>query len=670
MTARIGISAETINLIRPLAPRNTFEFVTKKLRTPPGKPFNAHDYPWVKGICDAWDNPDVRQVTLQMAARLGKSMTAQALMVSAIEHDPDVGMIAMANKKLLEETIEDKYYRIFENTNATRHLIPSEHNRNKQEIVFGSTKIYGAWSGSTTTLADKPPKYKHAGEVDKFDKAKSREADSLKLFLQRGIEIPDRKSLVESTPDLKQTSRIEKHLESGWNCRFLIPCPKCKQRIQLIPGDGKPDGAGGVRFDYLDGKPHPQRAYKTARYVCQECGEEWGDLYRRPAILQGKWCPEGFTMTPGGKLRGELVGDPENASFQLGRLYAPTFKFGDIAKQIAKCLIDPDEWQDTRNSWFGVTHTFRASSLSWEETAERLSTIEYKIGEVPRGGQFLTVGIDVQDNHFVYVVVAWGKFGVGWVVDFGTCWTIADIKEVITTKYKHQDGGPPLMPWITLIDSGEGERQDEIIDICQRLNKKKGPWVWPSKGSKSGLQSGKAYKKQKFEEMEDRKKKHKRLHGLIGFFHISVNTPWTQNWINKALFFKEPGQPKSIAVPTDCVTDEDFFLQLINERREGVDTTDGHGTNRWVVVDESIPWDFRDSLRYARAAAEVFTRSAWLRVRATRRMAGKKPVDKKRPTPKKAKASAAKAKSAKDQGKRFLRTGSRRNISQRFIRGG
>jgi phage terminase large subunit GpA-like protein len=614
-------------------------------------------------------------VALQMAARLGKSMTAQGLMVAALEHDPDVGMIAMSTKTLLEQTIEDKYYRILEATNATRNKIPPPHDRNKQEVSFGRIKIYGAWSGSTTTLADKPPKYKHAGEIDKWDMAASREADSLDLFMERGIEIPDRKSIIESTPDLEHTSRINKYLNLGTNCRFKIPCPKCSKYIQLIPGDGKAEG--GVRFDKLDGQFNQRHASITARYVCQLCGEPWGDEYRKPAIREGLWVPEGCHVERYGKKKaktkivGTVSGDPEIASFQLSRLYAPTFKFGDIARQIAKCLLDPTHWQTTRNSWFGITHSFRSSVMSWEDTAARLSTIEYRLQTAPKPVQFLTCAIDVQEDHFVFVVIGWARHGVGYMIDYGTAWTESELRTIVQTKYKHLDGGPDIGISITLMDSGEGTRQDEIIDICQRLNKAKGPWVWPSKGSSSGLSNGKAYKKQKFEEMGDKKKKHGRLHGLTGFFHISVNTPWTQTWLNRALFFLDPGQAKSIAIPVDVTEDEDLISQMINEKPEGIDTTTGHGKQRWVVVDETIPWDFRDCCRYCRAAADLFVRSAWLRLPAKRRIStDEKPKKAKKKRSKKASPAMKKTPPNKESGSGFVRRPTRKRKTSPFVRGG
>lgn len=660
---RLGIRSAIASSIRPIPPRDSFTFLSKRLRTPQGKPFNVHDYPWVKGICEAFDNPEVRIVAMQMAARIGKSMTAQGLMVSALNHAPDIGMVAQSTSTLLEQTIEDKYYPILENTNETRKLIPPAHRRNKKEVSFNGVKVYGAWSGSTTTLSDKPPKYKHAGEVDKWDVAKSREADSLKLFMQRGIEIPDRKSIIESTPDLKHTSRIEKYLLAGWNARFLIPCPKCLKHIQLIPGDGKE--RGGVVFDKLKGVVNPLQAYKTSRYLCQACGDEWGDMHRRPAILQGVWCPEGCEVERYGrkkakvKIVGEMTGDPEIASFQLSRIYAPTFKFGDIGRQIAKCVVDPDEWQDTNNSWFGITYAHRKAEFTWEETAARLSTIDYKLGIVPHGGIFLTCGIDVQEDKFVYVVCAWGRYGVGWIVDYGNAWTEQDLKSVLAQRYDHQDGGPKLPISISLIDSGEGRRQDEIFDIARNLNKSKGPWVWPSKGSKSALQGGKSHKKQQFEKMEDKRKLYGRLHGLLGFFHITVNTPSTQTWVDKALFHKKPGDPKSIAIPRDCTEDEDFISQLINEKREGVDSTDGHGSHRWVVVDETIPWDFRDSLRYSRVGADIFTNSQWIRIATKRRIETKKPTRKT-----KAKTRQSRKKPTKKSSKQFVRS----SAASKFIR--
>jgi hypothetical protein len=64
---------------------------------------------------------------------------------------------------------------------------------------------------------------------------------------------------------------------------------------------------------------------------------------------------------------------------------------------------------------------------------------------------------------------------------------------------------------------------------------------------------------------------------------------------------------------------------LVNEKPEDSTDTTGHAITKWVVVDETCPWDFRDALRYARCAAEIFTRGAWQRVSKMRTIPAQKP---------------------------------------------
>lgn len=607
------IRPETIKAIRPLEKRNSFKWIKSKIRTPTGLPFKWFDYPWTRGICDAWDDPHVRQITMQFAARLGKTFIANSLMISALEYDPANGMVAMPTEPLLRDMIRDKYYKMLEKCFETSNLIPIKANRTQSRIDMTTAVVYGAWSGSPSTLADKDPKYKHGGEIDKMDSSASDEADPLDLFLERGIEIPDRKTIIESTPALLGSSRVESHLIQGWNARFQVPCPKCSEFIELI--DGAEGVEGGIKFELDDdGKYDKSIAKRTARYQCQICGKNWDDSLRRPAIQKGIWVPAGMHIE-NGKLVGEMVGDYENASFQLSRIYAPTFTFGDIAGAIADCHQNPNKWQNYRNSWMGKTYQARKATKEWDEVGERLAG-DYEMMTVPVGGIFLTMGVDVQADKFVYVVTAWGHDCVGWVVDYGNCYSIAELKDKFSTKYEHVDGGPRLGISIALMDSGEGERQDEIFDLCKTMNRDTGPWMWPCKGSSGSIVGGKPYRQQTLEELNEKKKRdRKRKKGIKGLFHITVNTPFFQSWIQAALHYRTPGDGKSLSLPIEAKEDEDFLRQIINEGPEdSVSNRTGHSQKIWVVIDESCPWDFRDAIRYSRCAGEVYTRGAWNRI--------------------------------------------------------
>ena len=92
---------------------------------------------------------------------------------------------------------------------------------------------------------------------------------------------------------------------------------------------------------------------------------------------------------------------------------------------------------------------------------------------------------------------------------------------------------------------------------------------------------------------------------------ISVNTPFWQVWLDGCLVRRRPGDIDTLCFPPEAREDQDLWEQILNE------TQNEKGV--WVPVDENIPVDFRDCVRYGRVMAEVFTNGAWHRVPARHR---------------------------------------------------
>lgn len=614
----LGLSRDTVACIKPPVLEPIFDRITSSVRNHKGEPFNPIDYPWTRGICEAWDDPEVRSITLQFSARIGKTQLAQSLIVAAISREPATAMYANATQELVKETARDKYFPMFERCSHTRKWVPPPSKRNATRIDLATCRIYCAWSGSPVTLADKDPKYLHGGEIDKWSKSKSTEADPLELFLERGLEIPDRKVIIESTPSIKNQSRVERYLERGWNCRWHVPCPLCGHFQELIVGTGEP-GTGGVIFDKKDGRLDELTAYQTARYRCEKCLKEWDDNDRRPAIKRGVWVPAGQFATRTGKLRGSMLNPGPNASYQLSRIYAPTFSFGDMAAAFVKSYIgSEEEMRNFRNSWLGLTWQPVSMTRKWEEVAALLC-LDYKLNTVPKDVNFITVGVDVQVDHWVYKVVGWGAYSRGFVIDYGIKESWDEIRALIQTSYAHSDGGPRIAPVLTLIDARDGNRTDEVVGFCKSINQEAtGPWVWPCMGSSAGQMSGQSYRKSSNSGKNKRGQaisKRKRL----DFGWVTVNTNYWQQWMHNCLFKRKAGEPMSIAYPDSSRTDQDLWEQMMNEAPDvGTDTT-GHDKVKWVVVQTHIPVDLRDATRYARCAAEVVVRGNWTRVPDQRR---------------------------------------------------
>ena len=602
------LSERTVATIEPRPKVNSWKWICENVHTKKGQPFNYIDFPWVEGICAAWDNPGVRRIFFQAGSRLGKTETFLALMLCAQHHDPDVGMIGGSTETLVVQTIRDRFYPMMEKTHATRPLLPPMHRRAAHKVRTSSFIIHGAWSGSPTTLGDLDPRYLQALELDKWTKNNSEEADPAELFFERGAEIPDRKLAAESTPTIKGMSRIDKYFSMGTARRYCVPCYKCGQYQALKRNNSGDPKDGGLWWDRdKDGKSTPSKAADTARYICKKCGNEWGEEHRKPAIRRGIWLAPGEAADK----RGRVSGSPQNSgpdeSFQLSRMYGPTFAFSDYARAFVRADGEPELERSFANNWDGEVWTPMQVEMTWQQLAEKLCIGDWLLGVAPRNVNFITTTVDVQVDHFVVTVWGWDHNQVGYLIALDTVPTWSQVKDYCSASYPHEDGGPRLPSFVNLIDSRDGNRKDEIVDFCKATNSATGPFVWPLMGARPGTMNLQMFKKLNIDADSNVGRKAKR-NVIEGLFLVMINTTFTQEWLDNALGRRKPGEPMSLILPSVVASDQDFFEQLLNERFDAEKGT-------WVRIDETtVPVDFRDCVRYARAAAEVYCNGNWTRI--------------------------------------------------------
>ncbi|QEF98159.1 Phage terminase large subunit (GpA) [Stieleria maiorica] len=601
--------SRTLDCILPIEPINTWEWMKENSYTKKGVPFNYFDYPWVKGIAEAWDNPDVKRIFFMAGSRLGKTEDGLSFMHAAQDHNPDVGMIIGPDQKIVEETIGDRFWPMLEKSPKTRGLCPHPSRRAKQKVKTATFTIYGAWSGSPATLGDKDPRYLALFEIDKYTKDKSEESDPFNLAMARGAEIPDRKLYAESTPTIEGRSRIAKYVALGTNRRFHVPCPHCGHHQELVWNEGTDRSAGGLWWDRDEnGNANPNVAASTAVYICIECGDEIKEEQRRAIISRGVWCAEGQYVDDDGKLVGRPVNDGSDESFQISRLYGPTFSFSECAKAYAESRGTPEGEQSFENDWRGMPWVPLVVQMQAEDLAKKLCVGDWDVGTVPKPCVFVTTAVDVQLDHFVLGTFGWDRQATGYLIRHDTVPSWNDVEAWLKTPWPHEDGHP-IFSLINLVDSKDGNRQEEVFSFCMSVNNPRSPWTWPLEGARYGHMGVKMFNKRELEnKFGSNGNKKKRKNEIAGLHCIQVNTMMTQNWLDNAMVRRMPGDPMSIILPRQIIGDTDLFDQLLNERydpREG----------KHVRIDEStIPVDFRDVFRYSRTAAEVFTNGRWERL--------------------------------------------------------
>ena len=622
---RIPIFRRTIDCFRPPPRIVTYDWICKNGRTKKNMPFNRIDFPWVRGIAEDWESFSIERQFFMACSRLGKTETAIQLVLCSIANDPDLAMVGGPTKEKIQEWIVDRIYPMALNIGPLRNWVPPEHKRGKLSAKLAHATIYGAWSGSPTTLGDLDPRYIMAFEIDKWSKAASEESDPFDLILARGSEIPDRRFFAESTPTIDGLSRIQRFVANGTDCRFNVPCPLCGHYQPLVLGNGKPK-SGGIKWDKdaKTGHSTPVLAFSTARYCCRKCFGEWPNEARMPAVRKGVWVPKGCSANRNGTVVGKRTNDVPDASYQMNRLYSPSFSFGHYARAYVECEGIPSRLQAFANDWEGLPFFPVKRTHAWETVAEKLSVEGQKLHLVPEPGIFLTCAVDVQIDHLVYMVVAWSAGKRGYVVDYGSVFSWGQLKDdILPREYAHADGGPPLTIQMTLVDARDGNRKDEIVDACRSMNSESGPWVWPSMGAKAGAMGLNPFEKRPFGKGNELKKKTNAQ--FIGFGLVMVNTSLWQEWIQGCLDLREPGAPDSLSFPESCRTDEDLFKQLLNEEADWSVGTTGHDVVKYVRVDRLIPVDLRDAARYSRCAAEVFVNSNWSRTAEKRFNPGRAP---------------------------------------------
>ena len=150
----------------------------------------------------------------------------------------------------------------------------------------------------------------------------------------------------------------------------------------------------------------------------------------------------------------------------------------------------------------------------------------------------------------------------------------------------------------------------------------------------------------------DTKKRSKRK-GLAGDDNpvYLVNTNYWEQWMDNVIWYRTPGEPRSLSYPVTAIDDQDLWEQLLNVAPDFSVNTGGDTLCKYVMVDRQIGKDFRDSVRYGRLAAEVYTRGNWTRVPSERRH-----IQAHTPATKAPKSSfVRKTSGAKPKGNRFVR---------------
>jgi phage terminase large subunit GpA-like protein len=317
------------------------------------------------------------------------------------------------------------------------------------------------------------------------------------------------------------------------------------------------------------------------------------------------WCPEGCTVSE----RGEIVGIPRRKgsiwSSQLSGLYSLQRTWGNIAAEWVRLHKHPRERQSFYNSTLAETWSYSKKRTTVEQLGARLNNGQ-DCGMVPNWAQMLITSVDVQIDHLVWEVCAYDSKERCALIDYG----IAEEWEHLENRsdgpmYRTflREDGKEQRPVGVIIDSGFNTKR--VYAFCRRNNSPQ-LRVLPCKGVDS--LSGEPFRKTVVD--KDGDKNPENLSTKRGNVLVLISTPYWQAVIQE--WIDEPDIEKKFSIPSIASTDTDFLEQLLNEAQiERTNQRTHQPSLIWAKIDETVPNDYRDTLRYNRVMAEIIVRRRW-----------------------------------------------------------
>lgn len=561
---------------------------------PEGDPWSLLSYPHLHapgGPIEAYRDDAVRTIWLQFGSRLGKTAFGHGTLLYQAAVDPCPMLFGSATEKLVHRSVQTKIYPMVERCDVLRDQLRPRSRRQNTLVELRHCRIFCAWSGSQSQLADLSARVAHANEIDKWDTTVSTEADPLKLFDERSKEFPQHKRIKESTPTIMGSSRVERGVAGSDNRAYWCPCPRCGG-WQVLDFGG-PDVPHGVKWP---AGSTAEQARTGSHYVCLHCAEAIGEEQRPQFVRGGVWIPEGQEPDAEGKPVGEPLRPGTEAGFQLGSLAALKLGWGDYAGEFLRCKDNPWLLRNFVNSWEGKTWEEHKSETTTALLASRLC-VDRPAGVVPEQSIFLTCGIDVQQSHLVFVVVGWGLAATGSVIRWGFVPDFATLaREVLDAPYVDTKKQWRYRIARALIDCGY--ETDRVYDFVRGRFAAGDGRLLPCKGT-DATRLDESYRTVKADG---------------GIPRIDVHTNHWQTIVQRAFDRLRPGDPGSLDFPAEARDDEDFLAQLLNEMPSERTDAKNYTKRIWIKRREGLPNDFRDALRYARVAAEMTVGRAWPRL--------------------------------------------------------
>jgi phage terminase large subunit GpA-like protein len=353
---------------------------------------------------DCADDPAVEIVTLQKSSQVGGTEVLLNVIGATVHLNPAPILVIEPKDEDARKFSLKRLGPTIRNTPVLRDRFVGDKSRDSGNTILhkmffgGDITLVGV--NSPSNLASMPIRIVLSDEDDRQTSNSGGEGDPWGLAWKRTTTFANAKGFRISTPASASASRIIPAFLAGDQRYFNVPCPHC-EKLHVIRRENL----------FFDKDAHGSPVLGSARLRCPNCKKTYGNAARLAAVRdpRAKWLP---TARPQ---------NPRHRSYFIWEAYSPFVTLDCIAQEIyaASLSKNPAVIQHLFNTVFGEGYEGIGEKVNDADIAARAETYA---AAVPRGVQFITAGIDTQDDRVECELVGWDEGFQSWSLDYRVFW--------------------------------------------------------------------------------------------------------------------------------------------------------------------------------------------------------------------------------------------------------
>lgn len=375
-------------------------------------------------------------------AQIGVSEAVRSIIGHAAEREPDPMLLVLPSETKGREIVKDRIIPLFLDTPCLARLTSDrKHDKKMSKIrLINGLVLRLGFSGSPTSLASDPARFVFLDEVDKYAGWTGKEGSPIALARARSKTYwRNRRIYCISTPTTRNGYIWSLAEAASIKLRYLVPCPHCR-KVQPLSLDrlkwaARDDLERNAHADWLEETPD------SVWFACRHCGLRIDESHKPRMAAAGVWATEAHD----GCDVADIELSPSRicyAGWPIGRRVAMFFdpfyclwvRWREIAAGFLRAKGSPADLMEFVNQTLGQIFEQQIERPKAGLFQEKAAAGGPE-GKLPTWTKMVLMTVDVQKDHFWYVIRAWGVGYRSRRIEHGRVLSLGEIERLATAVW-------------------------------------------------------------------------------------------------------------------------------------------------------------------------------------------------------------------------------------------